>query len=145
MLPMSFAQHRLGLRIVVTLTFLFATGVSRLAIAQEHHVEKSELRKQMSQIDEAMKKLKRTIRKAESDKESLELIVKVEQIAITCKQMSPPIPATIAAPQREKYVAEYRKQMAGFLSDVCQMEAAILGGDHDRAHEIYTKLKDDED
>jgi len=142
---MSFSQHRLGLRMMIAMTFMVTAGMSRFAVAQAVHVEKSELRKQMSQIDEAMKKLKHTIRKAESDKETLELIVKVEQTAIICKQLSPPIPPTIAAPQRDKYVAEYRRQMANFLSDVCQMEAAVLSGDHDRAHQIYTKLKDDED
>src|SRR6478672_11434354 len=106
-LLMCFAQRHVRLAMILALMFVLLSGRARLASAQEKHVEKSELRKQMSQIDEAMKKLKHTIRKAESDKESLELIVKVEEVAIVCKQMSPPIPATLAAPQRDKFIAEY--------------------------------------
>src|SRR5438270_12146611 len=115
---MSFSQHRLGLHFIIAFAFLSAAGMSRLVIAQAKHIEKSELRKHMSQMDEAMKKLKHTIRKAETDKESLELIVKVEEVAMVCKQLTPPIPAAITAPQRDKFIAEYRRQMASFLLDV---------------------------
>jgi len=116
----------------------------RFAKAEEH-VKKSELRKQMEQMDESVKKLKRTIRKAELDKETLEQIAKMEQVVVTCKAMVPSKAATIAPADRPKYVAEYQKQMAALLSDICQMEVAVLSGDHEKAHTLYVKIKDDED
>jgi len=127
------------------ITLLVASIAAPRFARAEEHVKKSELRKQMEQMDESVKKLKRTIRKAEFDKESLELISKMEQVAITCKGMIPSKAATIPAADRPKYVAEYQKGMASLLSDICQMEVAVLSGDHEKAHTLYLKIKDDED
>jgi hypothetical protein len=108
-------------------------------------VKKSELRKQMEQMDESMKKLKRTVRKAEFDKETLELIGHMEQVAVTCKSMTPSKAASVPEADRAKFIAGYQMGMASLLSDMCQLEIAVLKGDQVKAHDLYKKLKDDED
>ena len=111
----------------------------------EEKKQKTELNKQMEEMDSAMKKLKVSIRKAEADKTSLELITKIEGLAVACKQLTPSKAATLPEAERPKFLIEYRKQMASLVSDMCAMETALLDGNHPKAQEIYKKLKTDEE
>ena len=69
----------------------------------EEKKAKTELHKQMEQIDKGMKKLRRTLRKKESNAESLEWITKIEEAAIACKQMTPSRATTMPADQQPAF------------------------------------------
>ncbi|MDB5301250.1 MAG: hypothetical protein JWO87_2913 [Phycisphaerales bacterium] len=113
---------------------------NRAARADEKK-QKSELHKQMESIDEGMKKLRRSLRKKESRTESLETIAKIEEAAIACKKMSPSKAATLPESQRQEFVDKYRHDMANVVAAFCQMEAAVLEGNNDKALEIHKSLK----
>jgi hypothetical protein len=108
-------------------------------------VKKSELHDHMDTIEEAMKKLRRTIRKPEAQAQSLDLIARIEQEALVCKGMVPSRTATLPEADRAKFLTAYRKDMAGFITQVLQMESAVLDGDADKAMTIYKGLKTVED
>jgi len=108
-------------------------------------VKKTELHEHMESIEEAMKKLRRTIRKADGAAESLDLIARIEQEALVCKGMVPSRAATLPEADRAKFLSAYRKDMAGFITQVLQMESAVLDGDADKAMTIYKTLKTVED
>src|SRR5206468_10986382 len=55
----------------------------------EEKVKKSELNNHMEDIDEMMKKLRRTIRKPESNEESLKLLTEIEQKMVVSKALIP--------------------------------------------------------
>jgi len=108
-------------------------------------VKKTELHEHMEAIEESMKKLRRTIRKADGTADSLELIARIEQEALVCKGMAPSRAATLPEAERQKFLSAYRKDMAGFITQVLQMESAVIDGDADKAMALYKGLKTVED
>jgi soluble cytochrome b562 len=129
---------RLMLAAMVVFPSALLISIARSAAAE---TKKTELHDKMEQIDESMKKLRRTLRSADSNAESLELISKAQQAAIACKAMTPSRAATVPEPERKKFVAEYRKQMAGVIGQMLQMEIAVLDGNNEKAQQIHKELK----
>jgi soluble cytochrome b562 len=117
---------------------------SRRAMAEDKK-PKSDLSKSMEQIDEGMKKLRRTLRSKDSNAQSLETIAKVEQAALVCKSLTPERATTMPADQQPAFLTEYRKGMAALLMNMCSMETAVLEGDNAKAQDIYKKLKQQEE
>ena len=135
-----------ALSIAIVLAFFAAMTLCKVQIARaEEKVKKSELNNTMEEMDDAMKKLKRTIRKAESNKESLKLISEIQKQSLLCKEMTPTKTEKLPEADREKFVKAYRKEMAGVIIDLCTMEQAILDGDNAKAQETYKALVERED
>lgn len=111
----------------------------------EEKVKKSELNNHMEDIDEMMKKLRRTIRKPESNEESLKLITDIEQLMVTSKALIPTKAAKVPEAERPKFVLAYRKEMARVVGIFCQMEEALCDGDNKKAQELYKTITTDED
>jgi glycerol-3-phosphate O-acyltransferase len=118
-------------------------AIPRVSLAEEK--VKTELNKQMEEMDASFKKLKSSLRSAQTDKQSLEYITKIEQIAIACKSMTPSKAATVPADQHDKFVLAYRKEMAHLVADMAAMETALLDGDRPKAQELYKKLTTDKE
>ena len=141
--------------LTLVLAAVLCAGTStlpRLArAAQEKDTEKkvkdldTELAKQMETIDESMKKLRRSLRKPESNKESLELIEKMEKAATKSRDLVPARAAKVPEAERAKYIEDYKKQMDAFIKSVGEMKAAVTDGKNDKAQEIYKTLKTQED
>ena len=105
----------------------------------------TELAKQMEIIDSGMKKLRRSLRKAESNKESLETIEKVHAAAVKSKDMIPARAAKVPEAERAKFVEAYKKDMAAMIKTVEEMKAAVKDGKNDKALELHKSLKTQED
>jgi len=105
----------------------------------------TELAKQMETIDEGMKKLRRSLRKPENNKESLEWIEKIEKAAAKSKDLIPARAAKVPEGERAKYVENYKKDMDTFIKSVGDMKAAVKDGKNDLAQDIYKTLKTQED
>ena len=127
---------------VIAVAFL-CIAAPRISFAEEK--KKSELHERMEEMDKAFKQLKRTIRSEAQDKQSLELLGKIEQLAVTCKGMVPSKTKTEPADKQDKFVLAFRKEMAHLIGDFCAMETAILDGDHAKAEQLYKKLADDKE
>ena len=117
----------------------------RRAVAEEAKVKKSELSGEMEDMDESMKKLKRTVRKAEQNPESLKLIAEMQAKCVSSKGMIPTKVEKLPEAERAKFITAYRKEMAAVIIDLCQMEQALLDGDNDKAKEIYKAIGERED
>ena len=127
-------------------------SLSRPAAAQDKEDSSSqvkdldtELAKQMEVMDEAMKKLRRTLRKAESNAESLEWIDKLEKASVKSKELIPAKLAKMPEAERAKVVEAYKKDMDAFLKSVGELRAAVKAGSNDKAQEVYKTLKTHED
>jgi len=105
----------------------------------------TELAKQMETIDEGMKKLRRSLRKPENNKESLEWIEKIEKAAAKSKDLIPARAAKVPEGERAKYVENYKKDMDTFIKSVGDMKSAVKDGKNDLAQDIYKTLKTQED
>lgn len=105
----------------------------------------TELAKQMEVIDGGVKKLRRSLRKPESNKESLETIEKVHAAAVKSKDMTPAMAAKLPEAERAKWVAAYKKDMEAFIKTVDEMRAAVKDGKNDKAQDLFKSLKTQED
>ena len=115
------------------------------AAAEEKKVKKSELNNHMEDIDEMMKKLRRTIRKPESNEESLKLLTDIETQMVASKALIPTKAEKVPEADRAKFVMAYRKEMARVIGVFCQMEEALLDGDNKKAQELYKEITTAED
>jgi soluble cytochrome b562 len=111
----------------------------------EEKVKKGPMAEHMETIDDAMGKLRRTIRKAELNADSLKLLQEMQQEAVVCKGMVPPMAAKIPEAQRQQFLANFRKDMDRFVIALSNMEIAILDGENGKAQDIYKTLKTLED
>lgn len=127
---------------------LLAMGVlfceSRRASAEDKKPQ-TPLGKAMEQIDNGMKKLRRSLRSKEANAQSLETIAKVEQAVLDSKAMTPSRTTTMPSDQQPAFVSDYHKRMAALLISMCNMETAVLDGDNAKAQEIYKQLKQQEE
>jgi Cytochrome b562 len=119
-------------------------SASHRAVAEDK-TPKSDLSKAMEQIDDGMKKLRRSLRSKDNDAASLETIANIEQAALAAKSMTPRRATTMPSDQQPPFVAEYRKEMAALVISMCNMETAILDGDNAKAQDIYKQMKQQEE
>ena len=130
-------------------------SVARAAAAEDEEEESAakaegaaadtELAKQMEQIEDAMKKLRRTLKKPEDNAKSLELVAQMQQAAVASKSQTPAMAAGVPEAERQKFVQGYRKDMSRFIADMCQLEIDLLDGDNAKAVATFEKLKKWED
>jgi hypothetical protein len=144
---MNYAKKSLVLVASIALLAVASTSIRRTWAdeAKKTEVKKSELRNQMEDMDDDFKKLKRTVRKAEQNEQSLKLLTAIQQRMVACKEMTPERAAKIPEADRAKFLAHYRKEMAGVIIDFCQVEQAILDGDNPKATELYKAIVERED
>ena len=105
----------------------------------------TELAKQMEVIDSGMKKLRRSLRKPESNKDSLETIDKVYKAAVKSKDMTPAMATKIPEDKRAEWVAAYKKDMETMIKTVEEMRDAVKAGKNDKAQALHQALKKQED
>jgi len=117
---------------------------SRHALAEDKKPQ-TPMGKAMVQIDDGMKKLRRSLRNKDNNAQSLETIAKVEEAALECKSMTPSRATTMPSDQQPAYLTDFRKQMAALLINMCNMETAVLDGDNAKAQQIYKQLKQQEE
>jgi hypothetical protein len=117
---------------------------SRRALAEDK-TPKSDLSKSMEQIDDGMKKLRRSLRSKDANAASLETIAKIETAALAAKSLTPERATTMPSEQQPAFVGEYRKEMDALLISMCNMETAVLDGDNAKAQDIYKQMKQQEE
>ena len=124
---------------------------ARAAAAQDEGAEKkvadldTELAKQMEVVDSGMKKLRRSLRKAESNAESLKTIETVHKALVKSKDMTPAMAKKIPEADRAKWVEAYKKDMEATIKSIEEMRAAVKDNKNDEAQKIYATIKKQED
>ena len=116
-------------------------AATRFAFAAED----TELAKQMEVMDDEMKKLRKSLKDPATNAASLETLTKLQQITVTSKALTPAKAAEMPEAEKAKFVAGYRKDMAGLLAAYAQIEVAVLDGDNAKAEELFKGLKKVED
>ncbi len=113
--------------------------------ATDSHVKKGELSEHMGEMEESLKKLRRTLRKPEAAAESLQLISALQKGAVAAKEMVPTRAAKLPEADRAKMVNGYRKDMAGLIVTLCEVEQAVIDGNAEKAQELFKTIKTQED
>ena len=115
------------------------------AKAEEEKKQKTELHKKMETIDEGMKKLKRTLRKADQNETSLKVVGNIIELATACRDMTPSQAAKLPEADRKKFIDDYQKSMTQLIDTMGEMKKAIEAGDNKKAIELHKSLKDQEE
>ena len=101
----------------------------------------TELAKQMEAIDDAAKKLRRSLKKPEQNADSLKLIGQMQAAAVASKELEPAKAAKMPEAEKAKFVAEYRREMAKVITEMVNLELAVLDNQNEKAEEILKNLK----
>ena len=128
--------------------FLLASPASfftRSLRAEEEKKQKSELHKKMEEMDEGMKKLKRTLKKADQNEASIKLTEKIIALATECKDLIPSTAAKQPEEKRKDFIAEYQKEMNELIETMGKMKKAIEAGDNAGALALHKSLKQQEE
>jgi soluble cytochrome b562 len=107
--------------------------------------EDTELAKQMEVMDDDLKKLRKSVKEATQNKETLETITKLQAATVASKGLTPAKAAQVPEADRAKFVTGYRKDMITLLKHLGDIEIAVLDGDNAKAEELFKGMKKMED
>jgi|SRR4051812_16858502 soluble cytochrome b562 len=129
--------------LVAAAMLVIAPGSSRLAFAAED--KDTELAKHMEEIQDNLKKLRKTVKDPAQNKASLEALTKIQLATVASKALPPKKAETKPEAERPKYIADYRKDMVALLDHLGKIEVALLDNDNAKAEELFKGLKKVED
>jgi len=123
---------------LMTLTLIAALAF----VGQAQAEEKATLADHMDTINSAVKKLRRSVKNADMNKDSVEVAKGASAAALKCIEIEPDIAKKVPAAEKEKFIAEYKKQMKE-LSDTFSDMAKLLGENkNEDAEKLVAKLLD---
>lgn len=112
--------------------------------AQEHEKKKksdeTELGNTMEKMNGAWRKVRKQAPDAASNASSLELVATIKACAEKALTFKPARIEDVPAADREKFVAEFQKDMKEFIGLVGQLEAAFKANDNAAAQELIKKM-----
>ena len=104
-----------------------------------------ELEEHMESIEDAVKRLRRSLRDDANRADSLELVAALQRASVTAKSEAPPMAASVPDGERDAFLTAYRRTMVDFLRVQLDLEAALLDGDAEAATEAFERVRDMED
>jgi len=110
--------------------------------AEEKAQEKETLADHMGVINSAVKKLRKNVKNADMNKDSIELSNGAAVAAAACLAMTPEIAKKVPAADKDKFIAEYKKQMGELIDSFKSLSKLLMENKNDDAEAIVTKLLD---
>ena len=107
--------------------------------------EGTELEKHMEAVEQAVKRLRRSLRDESKRATSLELVSELQHASLACKDLVPRMTATQPEAERAGFQEAYRRQMVDFLAAQFDLEAALLDGDAEAAQAAFKIVRDMEE
>ena len=107
--------------------------------------EEDELHEHMELIEDATKRLRRSMRDPEQSAQTLELIAGMQRDTLICKSQLPPMIESLPEGERAAITTAFRRMMVDFLAAQLELEAAVLDGDAEKAKTAFAKVRDYED
>ena len=124
---------------LLLLVSLFAVATVSSPVARA--ADDTELAKHMEEMQDNLKKLRKSVKSAEENTASLETLAKVQAAAVASKVLVPAKAATVPEADRAKFVAGYRKDMVALLEQLGKIEVALLDNENAKAEELFKALK----
>ena len=115
-------------------------GLSFAGLA--HAEEKATLADHMETINNAVKKLRKDVKVAEKNKESAELAKGAAEAATKCLAFEPEVAKKVPAGEKEKFMAEYKKQIQEVAATFTEMSKLLIENKNEDAEKLVTKLLD---
>jgi len=124
---------------------VIAPVAPRVSFAADEKSKDTELSKKMEDIQDNLKKLRKSVKDSAANKDTLETLGKLQELTVASKALVPAKAANVPEAERAKFVAGYRKSMAALLEHFCKIETAVLDNDNAKAEELFKQLKKIED
>ena len=99
----------------------------------------------MLELQSALKKLRRSVRKQEQESDSLAHLQVIQRTALITKDLVPAMTADVPEADRAAFVKAYRREMLVLLQKCIACEIAVLDGDTDAANALYKEIAAMED
>lgn len=113
--------------------------------SQETGHEHSPLEEAMESIKGGVRKLRRSLRKPESDADSLATLASMQAAALAAKSESPRMTASVPGAEQAAFLTAYRKEMITLLQTLLSLETALLDGNREGANAAFDALRGLED
>ncbi len=114
----------------------------------DNHAKKGQhsddLEEYMEELDASMKKIRRSLKKASSNADSLSHLEKMQLATVHCKSLVPEMGHKLKGQALKQMTSGYRIKMAEQLILLAQIEIEVLKGDNKKAAKMYkglTKMK----
>src|SRR5688572_31355351 len=91
-----------------------------VAVRPAMAAEDTELAKQMEAIQDAQKKLRKSIKSPGENAASLEALTAMQQATVACKALVPAKAVKMPEAEKAKFVSAYRKDMVAMLNHLGQ-------------------------
>lgn len=110
---------------------------------QDH--EESPLEEAMLDLEEAVGKLRRTLRDEAKTAESLEYLLLAQRATFRARLETPSMTADLPEADRAAFQRDYRKVMVELLTTQLRLETALLDGDLETARATFKEMRPIED
>ncbi|MFT4540343.1 MAG: soluble cytochrome b562 [Planctomycetota bacterium] len=122
------------------------TSLVQEAAEEEEEVhEETVIESAMLELQSALKKLRRSVRKEDQQAASLEQIDIAQAAIVRAKKESPLRTTDEAEAARPEFLIAYRSAMIVMLRGLLELEEAILEGRIEDARALVSKIRDSED
>ncbi|HIF39654.1 MAG TPA: hypothetical protein EYQ74_00975 [Planctomycetes bacterium] len=110
---------------------------------EEH--EETPMEKQMERVEDAMRSLRRSVRKPESRADSLAHVQECQEGLLLAKELEPMMLARIPEAEKATFKRDFRLGMVEALETYLELERALLEERDDDAKDLYKKAAGLED
>ncbi len=121
---------------------LLVTLIAGLSLAAPAVAEDTPLTEQMNIINKNVKKLRKDVKKAELNKESAALAKECAEAATKAKELAPATAAKVPAAEKDKFIAEYKKQMDDLIATFKELEKNLADNKNEDAEKLIEKVLD---
>lgn len=136
MKPSSFA---------LLLPLVFPLAAALQEPGQKPHEPETELARQMEQLEDQLRPLRKNLRADGSSAEALTALVEIQRLTLACKLLEPAAAARLPEAERKALVTAYRRTMVDFSMRQLELEAALLDGDAAATQAAFERLRAMED
>lgn len=136
-IPLFLLMKRLLLSVLAAtcLTFVLPDTPAFAANGPE-----SEMGESMEKISSAFRRVRRMVPNAENNAQTLELLATIRTESIAAGKHPPLMAAELPEAARPKFIEDFKKRMAEFITAVEKTEAAIKAGDNTAAAALVSDL-----
>jgi len=101
----------------------------------------SDMHTEMEAMNKAIRTLNKTIADPKKLDANLAAVNELQLHTVACKGMVPKTAATQPAADKDKFIAEYRKQITEVLKTELELEQQLIAGDNAKAAETVKSLR----
>jgi soluble cytochrome b562 len=127
--------------LAAVLAAAFSSAGALVRAADEKKVVDTELSKHMEDLSKALKAIKKNVKDAAKNADSLKLVETAEKAAVACKDLPPAMLEKTPAEKKAEVLAGYKKAMDLCIAEIAKLKQQLKDGKNEDAAETLKNLK----